>query len=94
MFGIVPKKAVTSHTILDFFMRWKASGKYKRLSTDHAERYIGEYLFMKKFLYIPCFKKVPAPAYTESHLTFIQDYRTDANRVFPIITKMVGFLYN
>ena len=27
LFGIVPKKAVTSHTILDFFMRWKASGK-------------------------------------------------------------------
>ena len=43
--------------------------------------------FMKKFLYIPCLKKVPAPAYAKSHLTFIQDYRTDANRVFPIITK-------
>lgn len=57
LFGIVPKKAVTSHTILDFSCGGKQAEKYKGLSTDHAERHIGECLLMKKFLYIPCFKK-------------------------------------
>lgn len=31
LFGIEPKKAVTSHTILDFFMRWKRNGKIQKV---------------------------------------------------------------
>lgn len=42
---------------------------------------------MKKFLHIPCLKKVPVPAYTESDFFLIQDYRADANRFYPIIIQ-------
>ena len=88
LFGIVPKKAVTSHTILDFFHAVESKRKnIKGYQLTMRKGIQASTFFMKKFLYIPCFKKVPAPAYTESHLTFIQDYRTDANRVFPIISK-------